>query len=153
MTWNIEGFRRNLHSLKHFTVLYEPNLIFLSEPHLLQCDAFVTLQPFLGCYSFHLNSEDLHTPEIALEKSRTKGGTMILWQSSLDPFVTIIPTSSPSVAAIILRVPGYSITAHLAIYLPTSGQEVQFMTAQAVLDSCLDDLLSEHKSLFAVTPM
>ena len=31
MTWNIEGFSRNLHSLKYFTDQHKPSLVFLSE--------------------------------------------------------------------------------------------------------------------------
>ena len=109
MTWNIEGFSRNLHSLKFLSIQFKPSLIFLSEPQLLQCDAATLLQTFQGCYNFHLNSEDLHVPEIAQTKSKTNGGTMILWQTSLDPFVTVIQTTSPSVTAVLFDVPGYSL--------------------------------------------
>ena len=113
----------------------------------MQCDASSLLQPFRGCYSFHLNSEDLHIPEIALSHNKAKGGTMIMWLSSLDPFVSIIPTQSACLAAILLNIPGYCITAHVAIYLPTSGQETQFISALASLDSCLEDLLNKHQDL------
>ena len=87
------------------------------------------------------------TPELALEKSKAKGGTMIMWKSSLDPFVSIIPTQSPSIAAILLNLPGSCLSAHIAIYLPTSGQEVQFVSALASLDSCLEEILSQHQGL------
>ena len=46
MTWNIEGFSRNLHSLKYFTDQYKPSLVFLSKPQLLQCDASALLKTF-----------------------------------------------------------------------------------------------------------
>ena len=128
-------------------MLHKPSFIFLSEPQLLQCDASALLMTFSGCYSFYLNSEDLHIPELALENSKTKGGTMIMWQTSLDPYITIVPTQSSSIAAILLKIPGQCISAHLAIYLPTSGQEVQFVSALASLDSCLEDLLSRHEDI------
>ena len=72
-SWNIEGLRRNAHSLKHFTDLHRPDLIFLSEPQAFQCDVACTLKMFRGSYSHHLNSEDTYQPDLALEKSRAKG--------------------------------------------------------------------------------
>ena len=70
-----------------------------------------------------------------------------MWLSTLDPFVSIIPTHSPSIAAILLKLPGSCLSAHIAIYLPTSGQEVQFVSALASLDSCLENLLVNHQDL------
>ena len=113
----------------------------------MQCDAPSLLQTFRGCYSSFLNSEDFHSPELALDKTKAKGGTMILWKSVLDPFISIIPTESSSIAAILLNYPGYCISAHLAIYLPTAGKEVEFVSALASLDSCLDHLLNKHDKL------
>ena len=72
---------------------------------------------------------------------------MVMWQTSLDPFITIIPTQSPSIAAILLNIPGYYPSAHVSLYLPTSGQEVQFVSALATLDNCLEDLLSKYENL------
>ena len=132
MTWNIEGFRRNVHSLKYFTVLHNPCLVFLSEPQLLQCDVAGLLQTFRGCYSYYLNSEDLHLPELALDHTKSKGGTMVMWQTSFDPFITIIPTQSSSLAAVLLQLPGHCISAHIAIYLPTSVNNKQTREGPAV---------------------
>ena len=72
---------------------------------------------------------------------------MIMWQASLDPFVSIIPTQSSSIAAILLKLPGSCTSAHIAIYLPTAGQEVQFVSALASLDNCLGDLLNKHQDI------
>ena len=72
---------------------------------------------------------------------------MVMWQMSLDPFVSIIPTQSSSVAAILLNIPGSCLSAHIAIYLPTSGQEVQFVSALATLDGCLEELLLQYQDL------
>ena len=58
------------------------------------------LRTFQGQYSYHLNIEDLHQPDIALDRSKAKGGNMVLWQSSLDPFVTVIPASSAAVLVV-----------------------------------------------------
>ena len=101
-SWNIEGLRRNIHSLKHFIGLHDPHLIFLSEPQIFQCDIDSLFKTLEGQFSFHLNSEDLLHPELALEHHKAKGGTLALWKSSLDPFVTVIPTLSSSALAIAL---------------------------------------------------
>ena len=116
-SWNIEGLRRNSHSLKHFTDLHRPDLIFLSEPQAFQCDVACTLKMFRGSYSHHLNSEDTYQPDPALEKSRAKGGTLLMWKSSLDQYVSVIPSTSPSVQALSLSIPNYPTSFHIGIYL------------------------------------
>ena len=72
---------------------------------------------------------------------------MVMWQKTLDPFVSVISTDSPSMAAILLKIPGSCISAHVAIYLPTAGQEVQFVSALASLDNCLEELLDQYDDL------
>ena len=71
-----------------------------------------------------------------------------MWQTSLDPFVTIVPTHTSSISAIILNIPGYCVSAHIALYLPTAGQEVQFISALSSLDNCLEDVLARHQDIY-----
>ena len=143
-TWNIEGLKRNVHSLKHFVDLFRPELIFLSEPQLHHCDLKPLISPLQGQYSSFLNSEDFHHPELALEQSKPKGGTMVLWKNSLDPFITVMPTSTPSVSVIVFKSPSSPICCHITIYLPTSGQENEFVSALSDLDSCIDQIKSSY---------
>ena len=138
--WNIESIQRNIHSLKHFTDFHKPDFVFLSEPQLFQCDAKALFRTLQGQFSYHLNSEDLHHPELALEHQKAKGGTMALWNSSLDPFVSIIPTNSSSVLALSFSPPNLAKSCHICLYLPTSGQEAQFISALSGLDSCIEDI-------------
>ena len=70
---------------------------------------------------------------------------MILWDSSLDPYVSILPPSSPAVLPIILKLPKHAVSCHIVIYLPTSGQEAEFVTALASLDSCLSDIYLKYE--------
>ena len=112
-SWNIEGVKRNLHSLKHFIDLHKPELIFLSEPQIFQCDVNVLLETVQGQFSHHLNSEDLHQPDLALDHPKAKGGTLALWTLTLDPFVTVIPSSSSSILAIALAIPNHEISCHI----------------------------------------
>ena len=101
------------------------------------CDLQPLLLPFQGKYEAHLNSEDLHQPDLALEKVRAHGGTMIMWQTSLSPFVKLLPTDSPSFQSILLKLPGTIPSIHTALYLPTSGREDLYMSALVDLESHL----------------
>ena len=88
-------------------------------------------------FKFHLNSEDSILPTLALDQRHAWGGTLALWHSSLDPFITVLPTSSPSVLPLLLSIPGLSPSLHIGIYLPTSGRDPEFLTALAALDMVL----------------
>ena len=91
LSWNIEGYRRNQMNLKHFCDQFNPSLVFISEPQAFQCDISLLTRPFIGAYSFLLNSEETNSPELAMESSKAHGGTMIMWKTVLDPFITPSP--------------------------------------------------------------
>ena len=69
---------------------------------------------------------------------------MIMWHSKLNPYIKILPTSSPSSLPILLSIPGLQTTAHIAIYLPTSGKESEFITALAALEATVTMILEEY---------
>ena len=123
---------------------HKPALIFISEPQLFQCDCSLALAPLRGTYCHHLNSEDSFYPDLALESRSAKGGTLSLWHAALDPFVTLLPTPSPAVLPLLLSVPGLSPSAQVCIYLPTSGQEQEFVLAISALTAVLQSLAEEH---------
>ena len=118
--------------------------MFLSEPQLFQCDSSQALAPLLPTYSHHLNSEDFYFPELALEKHQAHGGTLALWHCALDPFVTILPTTSPAVLPLLLSIPGLNPSVHVGIYLPTSGRDEDFVVALASLAAVLESVAEEH---------
>ena len=105
LSWNIEGSRRNHLNLKFFCDDLNPDLIFLSEPQVFQCDLGMGIlsRPFKGAYSILLNSEETTQPELSLDTSRAYGGTMIMimWKSELDPFIEPLTVSSPAFLPII----------------------------------------------------
>ena len=144
MTWNIEGFSRNYHSLRLLTEKFSPKLIFLSEPMLHQCDLPPYLLPFRGMYEAHLNSEDLHVPDLALDKVKAHGGTMVMWHTSLSPYVTILPSESPSYLSVLVKMPGTIPSIHTALYLPTAGKEEQFLSSLVELEAHIADIRSIH---------
>ena len=79
-------------------------------------------------YSAALSSDDLFDSTLPLVKSRANGGTMVMWHKSLDSFITLHPPPSASILPIILRLPDRQVSIHIAIYLPTSGKDMEFAT-------------------------
>ena len=98
----------------------------LSEPQLFQCDATLALAPLLPTYCYHLNSEDQFYPELTLAGHQAHGGNLAIWHSALDPFISILPTTSPAVLPLLISVPGLLPSVHVGVYLPTSGKDEHF---------------------------
>ena len=144
MSWNLEGLSRNVHSLKFFIESFSPSLVFLSEPQVFQCDITMVLQNISPLYSFYLNSEDKYDESLALKKSRAKGGTLLLWPITLDPYITILPTSTPALLPCMVKLPGSEISYHIGIYMPTAGKDDQFLSALSALDLLLTDIYDKH---------
>ena len=69
---------------------YKPDLILLSEPQIFQRDLGLLSKPFLGQYSFLLNSEENSNSDLALESPKAFEGTLIMWRSDLDPYVLLL---------------------------------------------------------------
>ena len=108
ISWNIKGAKRGAHSLAHFAKIHYSAIMFLSEPQLFKCDVSLALAPLLPTYCHHFNSEDEYYPELALDRRHAHGGTLALWHSALDPFISILPTTSPVVLRLLLSIPGLS---------------------------------------------
>ena len=119
-------------------------LIFLSEPQIFQCDISAMFSMFAGTFSFYLNSDDLYTPDLPLATRRATGGTMAMWRQDLTPFVKVLPTTTSAVLPILLSPPGHTTTAHLTVYLPTSGKDSEFVIALAALEASVTDILENH---------
>ena len=144
MTWNIEGFSRSSFEIKQLIDSVSPELIFLSEPCLFQCDANLATNLLSHQYSFFLNSEDFYEPDLPLHTNRAHGGTMTLWKKSLDPFITVFQTQSSRILPIILDVPGLQTSAHINIYLPTAGRENEFVDELATLQNTIEDISEKY---------
>ena len=147
LTWNIEGAKHGCHTLTHFANTYKPLLIFLSEPQLLHCDAESTLSSLTPQYSFHLNNEESIDPDLPLHSPKTWGGTMVLWHKKVDPFVTVLPTTSPAFLPILLSIPGLSASLHISIYLPTRGREELFTLTIIQLVSLVTSLKTDYPDI------
>ena len=95
---------------------------------------------FKGEFSFHLNSEDVNCPDLALINSKAAGGTMAMWRKDLDPFVKILPSTSPAVLSLLLTIPGTAPTAHIGVYLPTWGQDPKFISSLSALEIAVQQI-------------
>ena len=142
-SWNIEGWNRNCHNLLNLVDSSSPSLIFLSEPQLFQCDLPALFSMFDSKFLFHLNSEDSFCPELPLSTRKAKGGTMAMWDCSLDPFIRVLPTSTSAVLPILLSPPGLMPTAHITVYLPTAGRDSEFLSDFAALDAIVSEIVED----------
>ena len=144
MTWNIEGLRRNIHNLVYFCNTYQPDLIFLSEPQIFECDVDIVMSFLKDSYSFSLNTADVHDPDIPLLKKEAKGGTMILWKREHAPYIVTQSVSSSAFLPVLFNPPGYSPSLHLCVYLPTQGHEQPFVEELAHLMETVETLQLAH---------
>ena len=97
-------------------------------------------------YKFYLNSPDQFDPDLPLTKLRAKGGTMALWHSSVDQYVTRLQAPSSAVLPILVNLPGYRQSCHICVYLPTAGLDDQFVTALSELDCTLASVIEKFSS-------
>ena len=138
--------KRNLFNLRNLTDYHRPQLLFLSEHMLFQSDLPGIVQYFRGEYSFSLNSEDLYNPELSLTSSRAKGGTLVMWEKRLDPYLSVHLFSSPAFLPVVIDIPGFKTMIHIAVYLPTSGKEAEFLDELSNLKNAVENLLTKHPS-------
>ena len=141
LTWNIESIRKNWLVLAEILNAEKPSLVFLNEIQIYQCDIHDVMQYIEHDYCFAISSDDVYDPDLPLYKSKAKGGTMVLWRKELDPHVKVIPAVSSSYLPIVLALPGSQISVHVALYLPTHGQDTSFVSELANLQNCLDNLV------------
>ena len=143
VSWNIKGVHRGFPSLASFSSTVNPSLIFLSEPKAFSCNIDLFMAQ-LSTYKYFLNGEDRYLPDLPMETIRAKGGTVALWAASLDPYITILPSSLSSVLPLILAIPGFSPTAHIGVYLPTRGLEQEWTISMGILSMVVEDIHSSH---------
>ena len=122
-------------------------LVFLSEPQAYQCELSSILQYINQEYCHSLNSEDIYETDLPLLRSKAKGGTMVLWRKYLDPHVKLIDVNSTAFLPLLLSMPGRCPSLHVALYMPTHGQDTEFVSELASLRNCLDHQIATHSNL------
>ena len=121
-----------------------PDLVFISEPQVYQTDIENALNTVSHEYCFWLNSDDLYDHDLPLVKSKAAGGTLAMWKKSLDPHISIHPVQSSAILPVVLQLPGARTSVHIAVYLPTSGKEYEFISELASLKICIEELQGKH---------
>ena len=144
VTWNIEGFSRSKFKLLNMLNCFQPDLVFLSEPKLYQCDLMTEMNLFTHQYQAALCSDDLFDPELPITKCQALDGTMILWKHEHHQYVKVLPRTSSAFLAVLFSPPGLQISIHIAIYLPTSGREDAFIDAITSLKESLLESLTKY---------
>ena len=111
---------------------------------LFQCDLALSMEIFNYDYCSSLNSEDCRDQELPLIKNRAKGGTMTLWKKHLDQYITPCNFISSIFLPIVFSFPGFCTSILISIYLPTAGQDIQFLEELLKLGDCISDLTEKH---------
>ena len=111
---------------------------------MFQCDLTHSMQLFSADYVAHLNSADVFNLDLPFISSSANGGTLAMWKRQLDPFITVLPTSSDSVLPILFNHPECILSVHITVYLPTRGKESEFLQALAILDNTIEEVKLLH---------
>ena len=67
-----------------------------------------------------------------------------IWKAELDPFITLLPTHSSRISAIVLDIPFHQKTVHINTYLPTAGHDSDFIESLASLQNTIDEASELH---------
>ena len=139
--------RRNKFALRYLVDKESPDFIFINECLLFQFEVPEATDLFNGEYCHTHSSDDITDPELPFIKNRSNGGTMILWRIELDQYITILPAITPSFVSILFFPPNYQPSLHVSLYLPTSGQESEFIAEITKLSEFIEDLCEQHPGL------
>ena len=115
-------------------------MVFLSEPQIHSCNLEQAMKHFRGSYSASLNSADKYDPELPLLQSRAHGGTLVMWKCQYDPHITLHPVQSTAFLPVLFHPPGSALSVHIAVYLPTLGQENEFLDELTKLSIVIDEI-------------
>ena len=74
-------------------------------------------------------------------------GLWALWVNSIDPHIIVLPTTSPAVLPLLLDIPGFSPSVDIHVYLPTWGQEHEWVIALAALSLIVEDVQASHSGV------
>jgi hypothetical protein len=107
---------------------------------MFQSDIATTMGPVDSTHCYYLNSDDLHDNDLALKKTKSLGGTLLMWKKKLNPYVSIYSVNTHAFTPLVLQLPGHKISIHISLYLPTSGKDQEFVNELSNLRLCLDEL-------------
>ena len=148
LSLNIEGYRRNKFYLSNLICEYKPIFIFLQEhwlPHFEAPNKFVT--DFKG-YNFLTTSSNMCKPteEQMLESGPTWHGTAIGWDKNVDRNISKVPVISERFCGIKYSDKSVNILSY-TVYLPTSGQDEEFLEVLSQLSFDIQNNADKKSSI------
>ena len=60
---------------------------------------------------------------------------MVMWHTSLSPYIKVLPTTSPSFVSVLLTPPGILPSLHTSVYLPTAGKDGEWLATLVQLEA------------------
>ena len=123
-------------------------LVFIQEHWLPSFEAKSFFSQDFTDYEFETTSSDtfLSAEEIILQRGPVWHGTAIGWHSSFSSFIKTIPVVSTRFCGINLNYNGLNIIAYTA-YLPTSGQDDDFIEEISTLSHDISENITKHTML------
>ena len=100
--------------------------MFLSEAQILECDLSLVSPYFDGHFSIHLNSEENVGEELAMDSNKVHGRTVIMISNNLAPHTHVLPSSSSAYTIVLVQVPHFDKSVHIALYMPTADKDSEF---------------------------
>ena len=132
-------------TLKAFLDRTEADIAFLSEPKVFFHSLKQLMAIFGSRYKYSLNSEDLIDPELPFIKNQAFGGTMVLWKEEHDAYISVHHVPTTAFLPVIYTFPGAPISVHIALYLPTSGLESQFIDQVTLLKATISEIMDKYQ--------
>ena len=148
LTWNIEGIKTHEYVLSDLLLTHFPDFAFISEPQVFQTDIDLYLKLVKHAYGYHLSSKEADDPLLPFAKSRSYGGTLVLWKRDLDAYVSVLSSPTTAFLPILLQIPGARPSIHVGIYLPTHGRDSEYISDIAALTNCIVDWLNDYDNPF-----
>ena len=93
---------------------------------------------------FSLNSHDVFDPNLPMDTLRAQGGTTAMWEADLDPYITVLSAPSTPVLPLMLYKPGFLLSIHVGLYLPTGGRKQDFSQAIADLTGVVESAIQDY---------
>ena len=69
---------------------------------------------------------------------------MVIWKRTIDKYISIYPVPSSSYLTVIFSPPGSPVSVHIALYLPTSGQESKFVNEISQLRIIIEEIQEKY---------
>ena len=142
----MEGFYRNKFYLKNLVEEYFPLFICIQEHWMANHEASDAFQHAFQEYNFHVTSADMfmEPEDVIFQSGPIWHGSAIGWLKNVDRFISTIPIVSERFCGISYK--NYETKTKIlsySVYLPTSGQDDDFLEVLSLLHYDISQNMSE----------